>query len=68
MSNDDEPIPKFRLPDMLDLPPSHMATMVGHFLKGVYADTLQADHPRHMMDLIEQFDSAERRSAKSRQG
>ena len=34
-------------------------------LKGLYADTLRADHPRHLMDLVEKIDMAERRSMKS---
>ncbi|QRM28067.1 hypothetical protein JO965_17665 [Microvirga sp. VF16] len=65
MLTDDEQIQGLRLPNTLALPPSHTAAMVGHFLKGLYADTLRADHPRHLMDLVEKIDIAERRSMKS---
>lgn len=67
MSADDEQIRGLRLPNTLELPPSHTAAMVGHFLSQLYSDALSADHPRHLMDLIEKIDMAERRSMKSSQ-
>jgi hypothetical protein len=41
--------------------------MVGHFLNHLYADTLKADHPRHLMALIEKIDLAERQQMKASQ-
>lgn len=63
--NDDQQIRGLRLPNTLELPPSHTAAMVGHWLKGVYANTLSEAHPRHLMALIEKMDEAERSRMKS---
>jgi hypothetical protein len=54
-----EQIHELRLPDTLELPPSHTAAIVGHLLKKIYADVLREDHPRHLMDLIDRLDDAE---------
>jgi hypothetical protein len=60
-----EQIQELRLPNTLELPPSHTAAIVGHLLKKVYADALREDHPRHLMDLIERLDHAEGRLMRS---
>jgi hypothetical protein len=65
MSADNEQIKGLQLPNTLELPPSHTAATVGHFLKGLYADTLAEAHPRHLMVLIEKIDEAERLTMKS---
>jgi hypothetical protein len=65
MLADDEQIRGLRLPNTLELPPSHTAATVGHFLKGLYADTLREAHPHHLLVLIEKIDEAERRAMKS---
>ena len=57
---DDEQIRELRLPNTLELPPSHTAAVVGHILKGVFAETLNEAHPRCLMALIEKIDEAER--------
>jgi len=54
-----------RLPNTLELPPSHTASMVGHFLKGMYADVLNEEHPRHLAMLLEKLEDAERTSMKA---
>jgi hypothetical protein len=54
-----------RLPNTLELPPSHTASMVGHFLKGMYADVLKEEHPRHLAMLLEKLEDAERASMKA---
>ena len=64
MLADDEQMRGLRLPNTLELPPSHTAATVGHFLKGLYADTLKEAHPRQLMALIEKIDEAERRTMK----
>jgi hypothetical protein len=65
MLADDEQIRGLRLPNTLELPPSHTAAMVGHFLNQLYSGALSADYPCHLTDLIEKIDMAERRSMKS---
>ena len=60
MLADDEQIRGLRLPNTLELPSNHTAVMVGHFLKGLYADVLKEKHPRHLTSLIERLDAAER--------
>ena len=67
MMTEDEPIRGLRLPNTLELPPSHTAAMVGHLLKGIYANTLSEAHPRHLMALIEKIDEAEQSRMKSRE-
>ncbi len=62
---DDDGFRGLRLPNTLELPPSHTASMVGHFLKGVYADVLGEAHPRHLAILIEKLEDAERSSMKA---
>ncbi|MGF9763927.1 hypothetical protein AAII07_53325 [Microvirga sp. 0TCS3.31] len=62
---DDEQIRGLRLPNTLELPPSYPAVVVGHLLKGMYADTLKEAHPRHLMALIEKIDEAERLAMRS---
>ena len=54
-----------RLPNTLELPPSHTASMVGHFLKGMYADVLKEEHPRYLAMLLEKLEDAERTSMKA---
>ena len=54
-----------RLPNTLELPPSHTASMVGHFLKGMYADVLMEEHPRHLAMLLEKLEDAVRASLKA---
>jgi len=39
--------------------------MVGHFLKGMYADVLNEEHPRHLAMLLEKLEDAERTSMKA---
>jgi hypothetical protein len=41
--------------------------MVGHLLRRMYADTLEAAHPRYLMMLIERLDAAERTTMHSSQ-
>ena len=53
MLADDEQMRGLRLPNTLELPPSHTAATVGHFLKGLYADTLKEAHPRQLMALMD---------------
>ena len=62
---DDEQIRGLRLPNTLELPPSHTAAMVGLLLKNLYAETLAEAHPRHLIALVERLDEAERRSMKA---
>jgi len=45
MLADAEPIRGLRLPNTLELPPSHTAAIVGHLLKAMYADTLKEPQP-----------------------
>ena len=65
---DDEQIRGLRLPNTLELPPSHTAAMIGLFLKSLYAETLSEAHPRHLTALNERLDEAERRSMKAGPG
>ncbi|AWM86841.1 hypothetical protein [Microvirga sp. 17 mud 1-3] len=65
MMADDGQIRGLRLPNTLRVPPSHTAAMIGHFLKDVYADTLEETHPHHLANLIERLDDAERRAMRS---
>jgi len=65
MLADDEQIRGLRLPNALELPPSHTAAVVGHFLESIYADTLKEAHPRQLMALIEKTDGAERLAMRS---
>ncbi|WP_201837655.1 hypothetical protein [Microvirga zambiensis] len=65
MPIDDEQFRGLRLPNTLDLPPSHTASMVGHFLKGMYADVLKEEHPRHLAQLIAKLEDAERSSMRA---
>jgi hypothetical protein len=67
MTMDDKRFTWLRLPNTLDLPPSHTAATVGHLLKGVYAGTLNEAHPRQLMALIEKIDEAERAAMHSSQ-
>jgi hypothetical protein len=59
MLAEDEQIRGLRLPNTLELPPSHTAAVVGHLLRGVYADMIEEAHPRHLMAFIERLDEAE---------
>ena len=65
MAIDDEPFRGLRLPNTLELPPSHTASMVGHFLKGMYAEVLSAEHPRQLAILIAKLEDAERSSIRA---
>ena len=65
MPIDDERFRGLRLPNTLDLPPSHTASMVGHFLKGIYAEVINEEHPRHLAMLIEKLEDAERSSMRA---
>jgi len=67
MLADDEQIRGLRLPNTLELPPSHTAAVIGHLLQGIYADILKKDHPRQLMVLIERLDDAERTAVRSSQ-
>lgn len=59
MLAEDEQIRGLRLPNTLELPPNHTAAVVGHLLRGAYADMLKEAHPRHLMALMERLDEAE---------
>ncbi|MCG7393728.1 hypothetical protein MHY87_12495 [Microvirga sp. ACRRW] len=65
MMAEDRQMSGLRLPNTLELPPSHTAAMVGHFLKRIYEDSLETDYPRHLTILIEKIDMAERQSMKA---
>jgi hypothetical protein len=67
MLADDKQIRGLRLPNTLQLPPSHTAAIVGHLLRGVYADTLREDHPRYLMSLIERLNEAEQETMRTSQ-
>lgn len=64
---DDEQFRGLQLPNTLELPPSHTARMVGHFLQGVYASVLREEHSRHLMDLIEKLNESGRAFMRSSQ-
>jgi hypothetical protein len=68
MLNDNAQIRGLRLPNTLELPPSHTVAVVGHLLRGAYADILREDHPPHLMYLIERLDEAECKAMRTRQG
>ena len=65
MPIDDEYDRGLRLPNTLELPASHTASMVGHFLKGMYSDVLKEEHPRQLAILIEKLENAERSSMRA---
>ncbi len=65
MLADNEQVRGLRLPNTLELPPSHTAVMVGHFLQGLYAEVLREEHPRYLMTLIEKIQDAERLTMRS---
>ena len=65
MLADDEQIRGLRLPNALELPPSHTAAVIRHLLKGIYADTLKEAQPHHLKALIEKIDGAERLAMRS---
>lgn len=41
--------------------------MAGHWLKGMYPENLEDDHPCHLITLIERLDAAERVEMRARQ-
>lgn len=65
MLADNEQVRGLRLPNTLELPPSHTAVMVGHFLQGLYAEVLREEHPRSLMTLIEKIQDAEHLATRS---
>ena len=65
MAIEDQRFRGLRLPNTLELPPIHTASMVGHFLKGMYADVLKEEHPCHLAMLLEKLEDAERASMKA---
>lgn len=67
MSIEDERMRGLRLPNTLDLPPSHTAAVVGHFLKRIYSDILSEDQPHRLAVLIERLEAAEQAAMRASQ-
>lgn len=65
MLADDKQMRGLRLPNTLELPPSHTAAAVGHFLKNLYETILSEDQPSHLMSLIKRLEAAERASIRA---
>lgn len=53
-------IPGLRLPNTLDVPDRHTALVVGHLLRGAYADLLDEDQPARLMVLIDRLEARQR--------
>jgi hypothetical protein len=66
MVADDEHLRGLRLPNTLDVPARHIALVVGHLLRRVYADLLPDDQPGHLQPLIAKLDATTAEAARRR--
>jgi hypothetical protein len=55
MPADDEQNGELRLPNTLSFTPDHTTLIVGHLLRKLYTDMLEAEFPERLQPLIEEL-------------